>query len=144
MSGAGEPLSPEGLVAELHRRQGEMYAGGSVAAVAELLDEGIVWHVPGSSPIAGEHRGVAQVMDYFERRRRLARGSMRMHPGELVRAGEAVAQFVEGTAELGGEPVSWQTFGVYRVDAERGRICEVWLVPLDGDLFDRLWSARGV
>jgi ketosteroid isomerase-like protein len=132
--------SPAELVAELHRRQGEMYAGGSVEAVAELLAEDIVWRVPGSSPIAGDYRGVAAVTEYFERRRRLADATMRMHPGELISEGEAVAQLVAGTAELDGRPVSWQTFGVYRVDAARGRIREVWLVPLDGDLFDRIWS----
>lgn len=31
------------LVAELHRRQGEMHAGESVAAVVELLAGDIVW-----------------------------------------------------------------------------------------------------
>lgn len=49
ISAGGDPLE---LVAELHRRQREMYAGGSVDSVAELLTEDIVWHVPGASPIA--------------------------------------------------------------------------------------------
>jgi ketosteroid isomerase-like protein len=134
--------SPLELVAELHRRQGEMYAGGSVDAVVELLAPDIVWHVPGGSPIAGDHRGVAQVIDYFEKRRRLAGATMRMRPGGALAEGEGVAQFVEGTAVLGGEEVSWQTIGVYRVDAERRLIREVWLVPLDSALFDRIWSGR--
>jgi ketosteroid isomerase-like protein len=84
------------LVAELHRRQGEMYAGGSVDSVVELLAGDIVWHVPGRSPIAGDHRGVEQVIAYFERRRRLANATMRMYPGEVIATGDAVAQFVEG------------------------------------------------
>lgn len=133
-------ISPPELIAELHRRQGEMYAGGPVEPVVELLAEDIVWHVPGVSPIAGDHRGPAGVIEYFERRRRLANETMRMHPGELVCEGEGVAQFVEGSAELDGEQVRWQTIGVYRVDAERRRIREVWLVPLDSALFDRIWS----
>lgn len=131
------------LVAELHRRQGEMYAGGSIHSVAELLAEDIVWHVPGSSPIAGDHRGIAQVADYFKLRRRLANATMRMRPGEVMSAGDAVAQFVAGEAELDGEEVSWRTIGVYRVDVELQRILEVWLVPLELDLFDRLWSPGG-
>src|SRR6476659_9056866 len=128
------------LVAELHRRQGEMYAGGSVDSVVELLAEDVAWHVPGGSPIAGDHRGVAQVIDYFEKRRGLADATMIMRPGKVISEGDAVAQFVEGGAVLGGEPVSWQTIGVYRVDVEHGRIREVWLVPLDSALFDRIWS----
>ncbi|HXV05535.1 MAG TPA: nuclear transport factor 2 family protein [Solirubrobacterales bacterium] len=140
-----EDISPLELVGELHRRQGEMYAGGSIDAVVELLAEGIVWHVLGKSPIAGDHRGIKQVIDYFERRRQLANATMRMNPGEVISDGDAVAQFVEGMAVLGGEQVSWQTFGIYRVDPEHRRIREVWLVPLDGDLFDRIWcSPEGV
>jgi uncharacterized protein len=135
----GEPVE---LVAELHRRQGEMYAGGPVDPVVELLAEDIVWHVPGCSPISGEHRGVGEVIDYFERRRRLASSTMRMRPGQVISEGNAVAQFVEGSAVLDGEPVSWQTIGVYRVNLEHQRIEEVWLVPLDGELFDRVWTGH--
>jgi hypothetical protein len=51
-----------------------------------------------------------------------------------------VAQFVDGDATLDGERVSWKTLGVYRVDVERRWIREVWLVPLDSELFDRIWS----
>ncbi|MGB7588770.1 MAG: nuclear transport factor 2 family protein [Solirubrobacterales bacterium] len=130
------------LVAELHRRQGDMYAGGPVDPVAELLSPDIVWHVPGKSPIAGDHRGLAQVIDYFERRRRLAGATMSMRPGEVLSAGDAVVQLVEGSAVLGGERVSWLTVGVYRVDVEHGWIREVWLVPLDSELFDRIWSGE--
>jgi len=127
------------LVAELHRRQNEMYSGGSVDRVVELLAEDIVWHVPGSNPIAGDHRGAAQVIAYFERRRQLASATMKMEPGELLEMDDAVAQFVAGSATMNGEQVSWQTVGVYRV--EDGRIREAWLVPLDSDLFDRIWSS---
>jgi uncharacterized protein len=128
------------LVAELHRRQGEMYAGGSVEAVAELLAEDIVWHVPGASPIAGDHRGTDEVIAYLEKRRQLASATMRMHPREAMARPGSVVQFVEGTAELGGRQVSWQTVGAYRVDEEASRVLEVWLVPLDLSLFDELWS----
>jgi uncharacterized protein len=133
-------MSPVELVAELHRRQSAMYAGEAVDPVVELLAEDIVWHVPGRSPIAGDHRGTAAVVEYFERRRRLADATMQMRPGEVIAEGDAVAQFVTGTAVLGGESVSWQTIGVYRLDAEQRRIREVWLVPLDAGLFDRIWS----
>jgi ketosteroid isomerase-like protein len=128
------------LVAELHRRQDEMYGGGSVDPVAELLAPDIVWHVLGNSAIAGSYRGTGQVLEYFERRREIASATMRMHPGEVLSQGDAVMQFVTGSAVLGGEQVSWQTTGIYRVDVEHRWIREVWLVPLDVELFDRIWS----
>ena len=132
---------PHELIAELHRRQGAMYAGGEVEPVAELLAPEIVWHVPGSSPIAGEHRGHDAVLDYFRRRRELAAASMRMHPrGHLV-DGDVVVQVVDGTATLGGEQVEWRTIGVYRLGD--GQVHETWLVPLDLELFDRIWTPQG-
>jgi ketosteroid isomerase-like protein len=93
------------LVAELHRRQQAMYASGPIEPVLELLDEKIIWHVPGTSPIAGAHRGHPEVAAYFARRRRLARMTMRMHGGPLLAKGDAVVQLVEGSAQLGGEHV---------------------------------------
>ncbi len=127
------------LVAELHRRQGEMYAGGPLEPVAELLAEEIVWHVPGRSPIAGDHRGVEAVLAYFAKRRELAGATMEMHPGEVLAEEEAVVQLVDGTARVDGEEARWRTVGVYRVEA--GLVREVWLVPLDLDRFERIWAA---
>lgn len=137
----GSASTNASLVDELHRRQAEMYAGGPIEPVAELLAEDIVWRVPGSSPIAGEHRGVKAVLEYFAKRRELASATMKMHPGEILADEEAVVQLVDGTARLGGEEVRWRTVGVYRVEA--GRIREVWLVPLDLDRFDTIWAGSG-
>jgi uncharacterized protein len=133
------PGSPRELVAELHRRQGEMYAGGSVEAVAELLSPDVVWHVPGTSPIAGDHRGREAVLAYFERRRALADRTFVMHPKGVLADGDAVVQLVDGTARIGGEEVRWSTAGVYRV--ADGLVAEVWLVPLDLAAFDAIWRA---
>ncbi|HWB68748.1 MAG TPA: nuclear transport factor 2 family protein [Solirubrobacterales bacterium] len=129
------------IVAELHRRQRQMYAGGSVEAVAEMLAEDIVWHVPGSSPIAGDHAGVEAVLAYFEKRRAIASSTMEMYPGEAMSGPGSVAQFVEGRAEIDGERVTWQTVGAYRVDEAAGKVREVSLVPLDLALFDEIWSS---
>ena len=126
------------LVAELHRRQGEMYVGGSICFCPRAPRRGIVWHVPGTSPIAGEYRGGEAVADYFARRRELAHATMRMHPGPVLADGDTVIQLVDGSAKLHWREVSWRTAGVYRIHA--GRVAEVWLVPLDLRLFDQVWS----
>lgn len=118
-----------------------MYAGGPIDPVVELLPPDIAWHVLGSSAISGSHRGLAQVIDYFKKRRSLANDTMQMHPGEVIFEGDALAQFVTGSAVLGGEQVSWRTIGIYRVDLDHRWIREAWLVPLENDLFDRIWTS---
>ena len=115
-----------------------MYAGGPVEPVAELLADDVVWHVPGTSPIAGDHRGREAVLAYFERRRRLADHTFVMHPKGVLEDGDAVVQLVDGEATIAGEPRTWSTAGVYRID--RGRIAEVWLVPLELAAFDAIWG----
>lgn len=115
-----------------------MYAGGPVEPVLELLHPDIVWHVPGHSPIRGDHRGHRAVGRYFLTRRELASATMRMRPGQVMTSEQAVVQLVAGSAELHGEIVEWQTVGVYRIEGRQ--IAEVWLVPLNLDQFDQLWT----
>ena len=135
----GEPPLSE-LVEELHRRQAAMYGGGPVDPVAAMLAEDVVWHVPGASPIAGEHRGREAVIEYFRTRRELASNSMRLHPRDMLADENLVVQLVDGSAELGGKPVTWSTVGIYRFEA--GQVAEAWLVPSDLAKFDRIWSRR--
>jgi uncharacterized protein len=127
------------VVGEFLTRQREMYAGGDLAAVAELLAEDVVWHVPGTSPIAGDYRGRQAVTGYFRRRRELAGGVIRVTKAGEAHHEEALVQLADGRAALGGLEVSWRTAGVYRV--ADGRIAEAWLVPLDSQRFDRAWAA---
>jgi ketosteroid isomerase-like protein len=128
------------LVDELHRRQVEMYGGGSTDRVAELLADDVVWHVPGASPIAGDHRGRDGVIAYFETRRRIAANSLRLHPGKMLAEEDCVVQRVDGSAVVDGQPVDWKTVGIYRLEGDR--VAEVWLVPLDLEKFDRVWGRR--
>jgi YbgC/YbaW family acyl-CoA thioester hydrolase len=118
--------------------QREMYAGGDLGPVAELLAADVVWHVPGTSPIAGDYRGRKAVAAYFRTRRELAGGSIRISKEGEADHSEAVVQLADGRASLAGEDVVWRTAGVYRVAG--GRIAEAWLVPLDSEHFDRVWA----
>jgi acyl-CoA thioesterase FadM/ketosteroid isomerase-like protein len=135
---ADEP-DTKAIVDEFLARQREMYAGGDLAAVEEMLADDVLWHVPGTSPIAGDHRGREAVIAYFLRRRELAGGAISVDQGPAVHHDEALVQLADGRALLGGQDVVWRTAGVYRVAG--GRIAEAWLVPLDQGHFERAWAA---
>lgn len=92
MSQADNTVELIEFLEEFHRRQGEMYAGGSTAPVVELLAEDITWHVPGGNLIAGDHHGVPRVIDYFEKRRGLMNSTMRLSPGAVMCEGDLVVQ----------------------------------------------------
>jgi acyl-CoA thioesterase FadM/ketosteroid isomerase-like protein len=134
-----EGLEAKAVVDEFLALQREMYAGGDLAAVGELLAEDVVWHVPGTSPIAGDYGGRDAVIGYFRLRRDLAGGAIQVARGGEAHHEEALIQLADGRARLGGSEVVWRTAGVYRV--ADGRIAEAWLIPLDQRHFDRVWAA---
>jgi RNA 2',3'-cyclic 3'-phosphodiesterase len=133
--GAADPLS---VVRRFYAEQARLYADGVLEGVGELLCEDVVWHVPGASAIAGEHRGVEAVLAYMDTRRRIMDGTFRVKVHGAAVIGGRVVQLARGVAVRDGEPVAWETVGVFRV--EDGRIAECWLLPFDQAAFDRIWS----
>jgi ketosteroid isomerase-like protein len=127
------------VLARLHAAQGDFYSGGDDAPLRALLAPDVEWHVPGRNAIAGDYRGIDDVMAYFARRRDHAARTFRMHPGDvLVGESDRVAVLTDGSATIGGREERWSTVGLYRVVAERIAAC--WLLPLDPAAFDRIWG----
>jgi ketosteroid isomerase-like protein len=127
------------LLARLHEAQGAFYAGGPEEPLRAMLTDDVEWTVPGHNAIAGEYRGVDEVMAYFARRRDLAARSFRMHPGDLLTGdGDRVAVLTDGTATIGGVEHRWSTVGLYRL--REGRVAACWLLALDQAAFDAIWS----
>jgi len=128
------------LLRRLHHTQGDFYSGGDDVGLRTLLTKDVAWHVPGTSPIAGDYHGYDQVLGYFTHRRDLANSTMQMHPRELLVGDDNhIASVTDGTATIGGAEHAWSTVGLYRI--ADGRIAECWLLPLDPITFDRAWSA---
>ena len=92
-----------GFVRELHRAQGAFYSGGSADRLRELLAPDVAWHVPGASPIAGDHVGVDAVLDYMTRRRDRSQATFRMHTRDVLAGdGDEFAALTDGTAMIAG------------------------------------------
>jgi 2'-5' RNA ligase len=135
-SGAA-PTDPVSVVRRFHAEQARAYAGEGTDGVRSLLADDVIWHVPGASAIAGEHRGVDAVLAYLEKRRAMTDSTFRVtvHGAELI-AGRVV-QLAGGRAVRAGRELTWETLGVFRV--ADGQIAECWLVPFDAAAFDEIW-----
>jgi ketosteroid isomerase-like protein len=128
------------LLDRLHKAQNEFYAGGSGAALEQLLAPNITWTVPGDNSIAGTYRGLDEVFMYFRRRRELAAGTFRMERRDvLVGDGDCIAALTDGVATIGGVEHRWSTVGLYEVTGRQVAAC--WLLALDLRAFDAIWSA---
>ncbi|TMK39030.1 MAG: nuclear transport factor 2 family protein [Actinobacteria bacterium] len=127
------------IVERFYAVQRCFYAGQAVAdELREVLAEDVVWHVPGRSAIAGEYRGVDEVLAYFARRRDRAGETFLVTGRGMLAEGERVVHFADGEAELGGVRRSWRTVGIFRI--AEGRIAECWLLPFDQYEFDEIWA----
>jgi uncharacterized protein len=69
---------------ELVRRGYDAFAKGDMHTLRELFDPQIVWHFPGRSPLAGDHRGVDAVLGFFGRTMELTAGTFRAEPHDVV------------------------------------------------------------
>jgi ketosteroid isomerase-like protein len=127
------------ILERLHSAQNEFYAGGSGAMLKQLLTADISWTVPGNNRIAGTYRGLEEVFGYFRRRRDLADHTFQMIRRDvLVGTGLQVAALTDGVATIGGTEHRWSTVGLYEIRQKRIAAC--WLLPLDQDAFDLIWS----
>lgn len=127
------------LLDRLHKAQNEFYAGGSGAALQQLLAPNITWTVPGDNRIAGTYRGFQDVLDYFRRRRDLADHTFQMKRRDvLVGDGDRIAALTDGFATIRGVDHRWSTVGLY--DVVDRQITACWLLPLDLVTFDAIWA----
>ena len=134
--GAADPVS---VVRRFYDAQARVYSSATgVDSIRDLLSGDVVWHVPGASAIAGEHRGIEAVLEYFDTRRRMTDSTFRVTVHGSAMIADRVVQLAGGHAVRDGVVVSWETVGVFRV--ADGRIAECWLVPFDQAVFDQIWS----
>jgi ketosteroid isomerase-like protein len=127
------------LLDRLHEAQDEFYAGGSGAALEQLLAPTITWTVPGDNPIAGDYRGLDEVFGYFRLRRGLADHTFQMKRQDiLVGDGDRLAALTDGFATIRGVDHRWSTVGLYDIIGRQIAAC--WLLPLDQRAFDAIWS----
>lgn len=128
------------LLDQLHHAQNEFYAGGSGAALEQLLAPSITWTVPGENAIAGTYHGPEEVFDYFRRRRDIAARTFQMTRTDvLVGERSRMAALTDGVTTVRGIEHRWPTVGLY--DVVNHQIAACWLLPLDQRKFDAIWSA---
>lgn len=139
--GTSADLHPDArLIRDFHERQNLFYAGGDQRAVRAMLAEDVVWHVPGESAIAGQHRGRDAVLRLFARRRELADATFRIDVRGVLADDQRTVILAGGRVERGGQTLAWGTVGIFRIVA--GRIAECWVLPHDQAAYDEIWSSR--
>ena len=135
----GEPHPHAQLIRDFHDHQNRFYAGGDQEPVRAMLTPDVIWHVPGNSAIAGEHRGRDQVLLYFAERRTLTNATFRIDVRGVLADDQRTVILATGVLEHDGETFTWGTIAIFRI--AEGKIAECWVVPHDQGAYDAIWSA---
>jgi uncharacterized protein len=124
--------------AEVIRRGYEAFNSGDLETLAELIDENVVWHVPGRSSLAGDYQGREATFGYFGRLAEETGGTVRAEPRHLVADDELVVGIQRNSAERKDKRLDVENCLVFRL--EGGRVTEAWEHYDDLYAWDSFWS----
>lgn len=118
--GALADAAQEAANLELIRDYYAAYASGDPEAVRPFLAEDVVWRIPGHHPLAGEKRGVDEVVSFFGG---LAKGRFQAEPVFFQAEGDLVVDIHRGWSNVGTGPEVDQLYALmFRI--RDGRIVE--------------------
>ena len=112
-------------------------ARGDADALTQLCTDDVLWHAIGRTPWAGNHEGIAAVLDYLGR---VGEAADVFHAdlADLLVSEERAATVLQISARRGDRSLEVQFLILYRIAADK--IAEVWSTPLDPDANDAFWA----
>lgn len=114
-------------------------ARGDVAAMVGMLADDVVLHVPGSHPLAGDHRGPDAVLGFAAATRALTDDGEEIEVLDVLAGDRSVAVHARVRATRAGRaPLDNRTVHLLRLDA--GRVAEIWLHNFDDLTVSEFWS----
>jgi len=98
-------------------------------ALARLIDADVVWHVPGTNPMAGEIHGREALFRWFDRLREITDGTFRLKEHDVLGTDDHVVALSHMSADRDGVRVSVNVASVFHF--RDGRQQERWFHPSD-------------
>jgi ketosteroid isomerase-like protein len=124
--------------AALMHRVDEALLDGDFPAFLSLHTEDVVMHVPGASPVAGDHYGREGVAAVFQRELSMLDGPPEMVPlddlGSDDHAGAVLIQRMQRDGR------SYEGLQVVVARVRDGQLAEVWFRPEDQRAFDAFFA----
>ena len=122
----------------MERYAGRVRAGDFDGAFA-MFAEDVVFRIPGSSPLAGEHHGRDTAMAYLRKAQELShRAAVEVEVVDALVSEERFALVVAERFQTDDGPVEIRRANVYRVRGEE--ICEIAIFEADQAAADALFT----
>jgi ketosteroid isomerase-like protein len=100
--------------------------------------EGMRWHVPGKSRLAGDYEGEAQVLELINRIFELSGGTYAVELQDVLANDDQAVSISTAHAERAGTHWEDDVVQVWRI--RDGKVTEMWLYVADQYAQDEFWS----
>ncbi|MGH2465169.1 MAG: nuclear transport factor 2 family protein [Candidatus Limnocylindrales bacterium] len=124
--------------AKVFRDAYDAFGRGDLQAASAYFDPEIVWHYPGQNLLAGDYRGVAEVMAFFRKSLQLSGGTLQTEVHDVVANDEHGVALVTASAERDGR--SFEQRSCHVVHFRDGRVSESWIMTEDLAGLNAFWS----
>jgi ketosteroid isomerase-like protein len=115
------------------------FARGDLDALRDqYFAEDVRFHFPGRGPLAGDHEGVAQVLEMFGRAFELSGGTLRLEIHDVIASDAHAIALFTARGERAGRRLDDRTVEVLHI--RDGKAAEIWLYPADLYANDQFWS----
>ena len=119
--------------ATAYRRAADAFRAGDLAAIADLVDDDVVWHVPGNHSRAGDIHGRTALIAFLGG---LARTGFWLREHDVLGNDEHVCALSVMGARRPGIDVETRVVSIFHF--RDGRQVERWFFPEDAATWDRI------
>ncbi|HKN43067.1 MAG TPA: nuclear transport factor 2 family protein [Propionibacteriaceae bacterium] len=120
------------------RKGYKAFAEADMEALAEVIPEDAVWHIPGNSTLAGDYKGRDAVFGYFGKLTEVTGGTFKAELVYVLGDDKFAIALQRSTAAVKGQTYSGTDVLVDRI--ENDAAVETWVYLEDQARFDALLS----
>jgi ketosteroid isomerase-like protein len=124
-----------------NHRTADAFRARDMETLSELFDADVVWHIPGTSTLAGEIRGRDSLWRWFDRLREVTGGTFTLEDHDILATDDHVVALNVMSAVVDGVWVSVNMANVMHFRA--GRQQERWFHPSDMNAWDTILGGPG-
>lgn len=123
---------------DLLRRGYEAFSKGDLDTVRKLFSPDIQWHVPGRNPVAGDYKGIEEVMQFLGKIMEGTGGTFGLEVHDILANDEHGVVLVRTSGQRDGKSLSGRDVHLFHI--EGGKVTEYWAHPGDQHAIDEFWA----
>ena len=116
----------------------DAFEKGDLETIRGLLADGVVFHIPGRSPLAGDYRGIDEVFGFFGKIVELTGGTFKLERHAILADDEHGVVMLTATAERNGKTLSAKAIDIHHISNDK--TTEYWTFPDDMYAEDEFFS----